>query len=458
MRNSVLTRALVACGAAVTAAACAAVTTTLLPAPLAAQARSGQGAARASTPGVDAAVERVMPKVIAWRRDLHEHPELSNREVRTSGIVAEQLKSLGIEVRTGVAKTGVVGVLKGGKPGPVVALRADMDALPVTEEVDLPFASKVRSSYNGQEVGVMHACGHDAHVAMLLGAAEVLAGMKADLPGTVVFLFQPAEEGAPPGEVGGASVMVAEGALANPEVDAVFGLHVFSTLPTGVIGYRAGGLMAASDQMRIVVRGSQTHGAMPWAGVDPIVVSSQVVTALQTIVSRQVDVTLAPAVVTVGLMRGGTRFNIVPDSVVMEGTIRTFDPAMQREIHERVRRTAQKVAEASGATAEVTIAESGNPVTYNDPALTERMLPTLRRTAGEGKVVVAQQTTTAEDFSHYQKQVPGLFLFLGVVPEGKEPKTAAPNHSPRFEVDEAALPTGVKTLVGLATDYLAGGR
>jgi len=440
---------LVGAASAVTLAATALI---LGPAPLTAQGAAGSSAS------VDAAVERVMPRVIAWRRDIHEHPELSNSEVRTSGIVAEHLRSLGIEVRTGVAKTGVVGVLKGGKPGPVVALRADMDALPVTEEVDLPFASKVRSSYNGQEVGVMHACGHDAHVAMLLGAAEVLAGMRAELPGTVVFLFQPAEEGAPPGEVGGASVMVAEGAMANPKVDAVFGLHVFSTLNSGMIGYRSGGLMAASDQMRIVVRGSQTHGAMPWAGVDPIVVSSQIVTALQTIVSRQIDVTLAPAVVTVGLVRGGTRFNIVPDSVVMEGTIRTFDSEMQKDIHERVRRTAQRIAEASGATAEVTIAERGNPVTYNDPALMERMLPTLRRTAGEGKVVVAQQTTTAEDFSYYQKEAPGVFLFLGVVPEGTDPASAAPNHSPRFQVDEGALPVGVKTLVGLATDYLAGGK
>lgn len=421
-----------------------------MPAVLAAQAPS------ALVVRADDAVQRVMPKVIAWRRDLHEHPELSNREVRTSKLVADHLKALGLEVRTGVARTGVVGVLRGGKPGPVVALRADMDGLPVTEEVDLPFASKVRSTYNGQEVGVMHACGHDTHVSMLMGAAEVLAGMKADLAGTVVFVFQPAEEGAPAGETGGASVMVQEGVLANPKVDAIFGLHVFSTLNTGVIGYRPQGLMAASDQLRIVVHGRQTHGAMPWAGVDPIVVGSQIVGALQTITSRQTDVTLAPAVVTIGVMRGGTRFNIVPDSIVMEGTIRTFDAAMQKDIHERVKRTAQKIAESAGGTAEVTISDAGNPVTFNDPALTERMLPTLRRVAGADRVVLAQQTTTAEDFSHYQKQVPGVFVFLGITPEGTDPKTAAPNHSPRFQVDEAAMPVGVKTLVGLAMDYLAG--
>ncbi len=407
---------------------------------------------------VDGAVDKVMPQVIAWRRDIHEHPELSNREERTSKLVADHLKALGMEVRTGVAHTGVVGVLRGGKPGPVVALRADMDALPVTEEVDLPFRSKVRSTYNGQDVGVMHACGHDTHVSMLMGAAQVLAGMKADLPGTVVFIFQPAEEGAPEGETGGASMMVAEGVLNDPKVDAIFGIHVFSTLHTGVIGYRPQGLMAASDGLRIVVHGRQTHGAMPWAGVDPIVVGSQIVGALQTITSRQTDVTLAPAVVTIGVMRGGTRFNIVPDSIVMEGTIRTFDPEMQKDIHARVKRIAEKVAESAGATAEVTIAAVGNPVTFNDPALTERMLPTLRRVAGADKVVLAQQTTTAEDFAHYQKQVPGVFYFLGVVPEGTDPKTAAPNHSPRFQVDEAAMPVGVKALVGLAMDYLGGAR
>ena len=412
--------------------------------------------AQGPSASADAAVAAVMPKVIEWRRDIHAHPELSNRETRTGTMVAEHLKRLGMEVRTGVAHTGVVGVLKGGRPGPTVALRADMDALPVTEETGLPFASTARGLYNGDSVGVMHACGHDAHVAMLMGAAEVLAGMRAELPGTVVFLFQPAEEGVPTGETGGAPQMIREGALANPKVDAVFGLHVFSKLPTGTLHVKPAGIMASSDNLRIVVRGRQTHGALPWQGVDPIVVGAQIVTALQTITSRQTDVTLAPAIVTVGVIRGGTRFNIVPDSVVMEGTIRAFDETMQRDIHERVKRIATNTAEASGATADVTIT-IGNPVTHNDPALVERMLPSLRRAAGDDNVRTAQVTTTAEDFAMYQKQVPGMFLFLGVTPSDADLAEVAPNHSPRFMVDESALPTGVKALVALATDYLAGG-
>jgi amidohydrolase len=423
----------------------------LLAAPAALPAQAGPLAARA-----DAAVAGVMPKVIAWRRDIHEHPELSNRETRTGAMVAKQLEALGLEVRTNVAHTGVVGVLRGGKPGPVVALRADMDALPVTEEVDVPFRSTVKSTYNGQDVGVMHACGHDAHTAMLLGAATVLAGMKAELPGTVVFIFQPAEEGVPNGETGGAGQMVKEGALAQPKVDAIFGLHVFSGIPTGELRYKPAGIMASSDNLKIVVHGRQTHGALPWRGVDPIVTAAQIVTALQTVTSRQTDVTLAPAIVTIGMIRGGTRFNIIPDSVVMEGTIRAFDEDMQKDIHARVTRIAEKVAESAGATADVEI-RIGNPVTYNDPALTERMAPTLRRVAGADKVDIAQVTTTAEDFALYQKQVPGMFLFLGITPPGTDPATVAPNHSPRFTVDEAALPTGVKTLVGLAVDYLAAG-
>jgi amidohydrolase len=407
---------------------------------------------------LDAEVDRraalVDGKVVAWRRDIHAHPELSNREVRTAQVVADHLRALGLEVRTGVAHTGVVGLLRGGRPGPVVALRADMDALPVTEEVDLPFASKVRATYNGQDVGVMHACGHDAHVAMLMGVAEVLAGMRRDVPGTVKFIFQPAEEGAPAGESGGAELMIAEGALEDPKPGAIFGLHVFP-YPAGQIRYRAGGIMAAADGLRIVVHGRQTHGALPWAGVDPIVVSAQIVVGLQTITSRQVDIAAAPAIVTIGAIQGGVRNNIIPDSVVMIGTIRTFDPAVQRDIHDRVRRTAESIAQSAGATAQVTI-EPGYPVTFNDPALTERMAPTLRQVAGAGSVGAAIPQTTAEDFSRYEQKVPGLFFFLGITPPGADPKTVAPNHSPRFFVDEAALGVGVRAMAHLAVDYLSG--
>jgi len=405
---------------------------------------------------IDRRAAAVMPKVIAWRRDLHEHPELSNREQRTGKLAADHLRALGLEVRYPVAKTGVVGVLRGGRPGPVVALRADMDALPVAEEVDVPFRSRARTTFNGQDVGVMHACGHDAHTAMLMGAAEVLAGMKAQLPGTIVFLFQPAEEGVPAGETGGAPLMIAEGALDTPKVDAIFGLHVFANLPTGELHVKPAGIMASSDQLRIVVKGRQTHGAMPWQGVDPIVAASQIVMGLQTITSRQTDVTLAPAIVTIGMIQGGVRFNIIPDSVVMLGTIRAFDPAMQRSIHERVRRTAEQIASSAGAEARVTI-DIGNPVTFNDPALTERMTPTLRRVAGEARTRPAQVTTTAEDFAMYQKRVPGMFAFLGITPADSVGRAAA-NHSPRFRVDEGALPVGVRALASLAADYLSGGK
>jgi amidohydrolase len=405
---------------------------------------------------IDRRAEAVMEKVIAWRRDFHRHPELGNREVRTAGIIANHLRSLGMDVRTEVAHTGVVGVLKGGAPGPVVALRADMDALPVTEELDLPFKSTVRAEYNGREVGVMHACGHDAHMAMLMGAAEILAGMKAELAGTVVFIFQPAEEGAPAGERGGAELMIEEGALDNPKVEAIFGLHVFP-FEAGAIVYRPGGIMASSDTVRIRVRGRQTHGALPWEGVDPIVVASQIVLGLQTIVSRQTDITAAPAVVTIGSIQGGNRSNIIPDEVLLEGTIRTLDPEMRKQVQERVRRTVSGIAEAAGATAEVRIG-MGNPVVFNDPALTERMTPTLRRvSAGRFDSNVAP-TTTAEDFAMFQQRVPGLFFFLGIAPKGADPATVEPNHSPRFFVDESALVTGVRALASLAADYLRGAR
>ncbi len=405
---------------------------------------------------IDARIGTVLPKVVAWRRDLHEHPELSNREFRTAKLVAEHLRSLGIEVRTGVAHTGVIGVLRGGRPGPVVALRADMDALPVSEEVDLPYASKVRTRYNGREVGVMHACGHDTHVSMLMGVAEILAGMREKLPGTVKFIFQPAEEGAPAGEEGGAGLMIKEGALENPKVDAIFGLHVFP-FPVGKVQYRPGAAMAGSDSLRIVVHGRQTHGAQPWHGVDPIVVASQIVLGLQTITSRQVDLTSAAAVITIGSLQAGVRSNIIPDQAVMEGTIRTFDAQMQEEIHARVRRTAEMIAGSAGATAEVTI-ERGNPVTYNNPALTERMSSTLKRVAGADAVSVAPALTTSEDFSLFEQKVPGLFFFLGVTPRNADPARVAANHSPRFFADEAALPIGVRLLANLALDYLQGGK
>jgi amidohydrolase len=405
---------------------------------------------------IDRRTVAVLPKVVAWRRDIHQHPELSNRETRTAALVAKHLKELGLEVTTDIAHTGVIGVLRGGRTGPVVALRADMDALPVTEEVDLPFRSKERTTYNGQEVGVMHACGHDAHVAMLMGAAEVLAGMKAQIPGTIRFIFQPAEEGVPSGETGGAGQMIREGALGEPQAGAIFGLHVFSRVPAGHLTYRPEGLMASSDNLRIVVYGRQTHGALPWQGTDPVVLSSQIVTALQTITARQTDVTLAPAIVTIGIIRGGTRFNIIPDSVVMEGTIRAFDAAMQKDIHARVRRTAEKVAESAGGRAVVTIA-IGNPVTWNDPKLTEQMLPTLRRVAGNN-VSLARVTTTAEDFALYQQKIPGLFVFLGATPPTADMATAAPNHSPQFFLDESTLPVGVRTLANLAVDWLGAKR
>jgi amidohydrolase len=398
---------------------------------------------------VEAGVQAVMPDVVAWRRDFHEHPELGNREFRTAGIIAAHLRELGMEVQTEVAHTGVIGILRGGD-GPVVALRADMDALPVTELVDLPFASKAVGEYQGREVGVMHACGHDNHVAILMGVAEVLAGLGDDLPGTVKFIFQPAEEGTPDQSVGGAELMMQEGAFDAPTPDAVFGLHVFP-YPVGAIATRPGGLMASSDFFRITVRGKQTHGAVPWAGVDPIVTASQIVMGLQTITSRQLDATLTPSIVTVGKIEGGVRNNIIPESVEMVGTIRTFDAETRLDIHGRVRRTATQIAEAAGATAEVEI-DLGYGVTRNDPDLYRQMAPTLEAVAGDN-FVEAQQTTTAEDFSYFANAAPGLFLFLGVAPE--DPSLVYPNHSPRFYADERALPVGVRALTALTLDYMA---
>lgn len=412
---------------------------------------SAAGSAQALPEDVQALVEDVMPQVVAWRRDIHAHPELGNREFRTAALVAEHLEQLGMEVQTNVAHTGVVGLLRGGRPGPVVALRADMDALPVTEQVDLPFASKVRTEYNGEEVGVMHACGHDNHVAILMGVAEVLAAMGDDLPGTVKFIFQPAEEGPPAGEDGGADMMIREGVLENPRPDAIFGLHVWPT-PVGTLGWRSGGMMASADEFSIIVKGRQTHGAVPWAGIDPIVVASQIVLGLQTIPARQLDATLTPSIVTVGSIHGGVRGNIIPEQVEMVGTLRTFDMATREQMHERVTRTAQSIAQSAGASAEVDIG-IGVPVTTNNPELTRRMLPTLERVAGEG-LVETPRITGAEDFSFFQNEIPGMFFFLGVASD--DPAMVHPNHSPRFFADERALPLGVRAMTALTLDYLEG--
>ena len=406
-----------------------------------------------TTQDIDRLAKEVEAKVIAWRRDIHEHPELSNREFRTARMVAEHLQKLGLEVKTGVAKTGVVAVLVGGKPGPVVALRADMDALPVVEAVDLPFASKVKGEYEGKEVGVMHACGHDTHVAILMGVAEMLAKVKDQLPGTIKFIFQPAEEGPPRGEEGGAALMVKEGALENPKPNAIFGLHVAARLHTGTIGYRAGPMMAAADILRIKVKGRQTHGSRPWSGVDPIVTASQIVLGLQTIVSRQVNITNEPAVVTIGSFHGGNRFNIIPEEVEMVGTIRTFDEAMRDDIHKRIKNTAEMIAASQGATAQVEI-EKPYAVTSNDEELTALMVPTLKRIAGDKNAQIQPKTTGAEDFSVYQQKIPGLFYFVGISPPGADLSKVSDNHSPKFFVDESGLLLGIRSLAALAVDYL----
>ena len=401
---------------------------------------------------IDKAADAILPKVVAWRRDFHEHPELGNREVRTAKIVADELKSLGFEVQTGVAKTGVVALLRGARSGPVVALRSDMDGLPVAEEVDLPFKSKEVADWAGQKTGVMLACGHDNHLAILLGTAHVLAGVKSQLAGTVKFIFQPAEEGPPPGQEGGAALMVKEGVLDNPKVDAIFGLHVFP-YESGTLAWRARGTMAAGDTIEIVVKGRQTHGAVPWAGVDPIVVSAQIVLGLQTLVSRQIDLTTAPAIVTFGAINGGNRHNIIPNEVKMIGTLRTYDKAMRELLMERIRRTASMIAQSAGASAEVSFGQ-GLPVTYNDPALTAKMDATLRRVAGAKALPDMNPVTPSEDFAFFQEKVPGVFFMLGVTPKGTPPADIYANHSPRFFADEAALITGVRAMSNMAVDYL----
>jgi amidohydrolase len=414
-------------------------------------------AAQAQNAVLDARIAKLaaaeQAKVVTWRRDLHEHPELGNEETRTAALIAAQLKSLGLEVKTGVARTGVVGILKGGKPGPVVALRADMDGLPIVETTGLAFASVAKTTYLGQPVGIMHACGHDTHVAMLLGAAEVLSQVKNDLPGTIKFIFQPAEEGSLPGTVGGAKLMVQEGVLENPKVDAIFGLHIWASAPVGQLQYRPRGEMASSDRFTIKVVGKGAHGAKPWLSIDPVVTTAQIITGLQNIVSRQVDLTQDAAVVTVGTVNAGVRYNIIPPDATLSGTIRAFSPETQHRIWDDIKRTAKGIAESNGATAEVGI-EPYVPVTFNDPDLTARMLPTLQRVAGAPNVVEIKAVTGAEDFACYQEKIPGLFVFLGGTTPGTDFSTVADHHTAGFKVDESAFPLGVKTLATLAADYL----
>jgi amidohydrolase len=392
-------------------------------------------------------------KVSSWRRDFHQNPELGNREFKTAEKIAVHLRSLGIEVQTGVAKTGVVGILKGGKPGPVVALRADMDALPVTERVNIPFASRAMGEYNGQQVGVMHACGHDSHIAMLMGTAEILTSIKSELKGTVKFIFQPAEEGPPEGEEGGAALMVKEGVLENPKVDVIFGLHISADTEVGKINYRPKGAMASSDWFKIKIKGKQSHGASPWQSVDPIVTASQIILGLQTIVSRNVDLTESAAVVSVGKITSGVRSNIIPEELEMAGTIRTLDKKVQEMIHNRVKQITTNIAESAGATAEISITKQ-TLITYNDPTLTEKMVPTLEAVAGKSNVILTPAATGAEDFSYYQDKIPGLFFFLGGMPKGKNPLETASHHTPDFYIDEGGFVLGMKAMSDLTIDYM----
>jgi len=402
---------------------------------------------------ISTAALKIEDKVIAWRRDIHQNPELSYQETRTAALAAEHLKKLGIEVRTGVGITGVVGILKGGKPGGVVALRADMDALPVEERVDLPFASKAKAQWLGQTVPVMHACGHDAHVAILMGVAEILAGMREEIAGTVKFLFQPNEEGSYDGRPSGAQAMIDDGVFADPVPTAVFGLHVTSALATGVIALRPGGLMASADSLKIDVQGRQTHGSSPWRGVDPVVTAAQIILALQTIPSRQLDVTKTPAVVTIATIHGGVRGNIIPDSLEMQGTIRTHDEEVRADIWRRIEKTASAIAETQGATATVKVFQ-GVPVTYNDPPLTAWGTKSLGRGLGEERVTESRPVMGAEDFSILAQKVPGMFFFLGITPPGEDPREAPANHSPLFHIHEPALKYGLRALAYLAIDYL----
>jgi amidohydrolase len=398
-------------------------------------------------------LKEVDPELIAWRRHFHEFPELSNREVNTGKYIADFLKTLpNVEVRYPVAKTGVVAVLKGGKPGAVIALRADIDALPVYERVAIPFASKVTTEFNGQKVSVMHACGHDSHTAMLMATAKLLSTMQKEVPGTIVFLFQPAEEGAPENEEGGAPLMIKEGALDNPKVEAVFGIHISSQTPVGTIKYKSGAFMASSDWFTIKVNGKGSHGSQPWGGVDPIAASAQIIEGLQHIVSRQMDLTTAPLVITVGTINSGVRSNIIPETAEMTGTIRTLDSKMQEEVHERIKHTAKTIAQSSGATADVTI-DTKTLVTYNDPALVKKTLPSLIKAAGDENVSESTWVTGAEDFSFFAAKAPSFFFNLGGMPKGTDPKKAGPHHTPDFYLDESGFIVGVKAFCQLVFDY-----
>ena len=409
-------------------------------------------------PEVSAAAKAVQARVVALRRDFHQHPELSNREQRTAAKVAEHLRALGLKPRTGIAHHGVVAIIEGGKPGPRIALRADMDALPVTEQVDLPFASRVTTTFNNQATGVMHACGHDAHTGILLGIADALMAMRKDLPGSVMLVFQPSEEGAPTGEQGGASLMLKEGLFKDFKPEAMFGLHVFSTLAAGQIGIRQGPLMAASDRFNITVKGRQTHGSRPWGGIDPIVAAADLIGSAQTIVSRRTNLARLPAVVSFGVVKGGIRENIIPDAVELVGTIRTFDEGMRQKIHADLINVAEHVSAAHGASVETRVPASlGYPVTINDPALTARMLPSLRAVAGAERVVEPSLQMGAEDFAYYAQQVPAMFFFVGATAPGIDPATAPGNHSPKFVLDESSLDLGLRALLQVTLDYLHGG-
>jgi amidohydrolase len=412
---------------------------------------AGAGVDRSRVDELSASVE---PKVITWRRDLHEHPELSNRETRTAKMVADQLKHLGLEVQTGIAHTGVVGLLKGGRPGPTVAIRADMDALPVTEKTDVPFKSRVTASYRGETIGVMHACGHDSHTAMLMGIAQILAGVRESLPGNVLFIFQPAEEGAPAPEEGGAKLMLKEGLFEKYHPDVIFGMHVWAGFRVGEIAYRAGPVMAAVDSFNIVVKGRQAHGSRPWQSVDPIVTAAQIINALQTVVSRDIDITQNPAVVTIGAIKGGIRYNIIPDHVEMLGTLRTFTPGQRASILDYMKRIIENTAAANGATAQLTVEPDSDPVLFNDPDLMKQVLPTLQRVAGAEHVKETSLITASEDYSFFAEKIPSVYFFVGITPSDQDPLQAPSNHSDFFYLDERGIPVAMHAMTQVVLDYL----